>query len=262
MLCIECGHQNIPNLYSRYKSEYIRLTTCPRCNRVSDKYIEYDAVILFIDILLLKRGAYRHLAYNINETQIKHASKSKSDARFHDRYRHLIKGAVLIILLDVYLIWATYENSPSAMKRDIEPVLSLSLACQYGFFISQTVLRHVVFNVVIQLVLRYGMEFGKREQNEQIEPRYRCGFTTAVLLTTIMASSSVKLFRILTLIWPYQMSMSLVFGLISVVTTIEALHLVTSFNYLSLTLTVLASLFLQELLTDSFNKFAVNLLML
>ena len=37
---------------------------------VADKYIEYDNVILFLDIMLLKPQAYRHLMYNITESEL------------------------------------------------------------------------------------------------------------------------------------------------------------------------------------------------
>ena len=36
-----------------------------KCEKVVDKYIEYDAVIIFLDALLHKPQAYRHLLFNI-----------------------------------------------------------------------------------------------------------------------------------------------------------------------------------------------------
>ena len=32
----------------------MRLTQCPRCQRFADKYVEYDFVVLFIDLVLIK----------------------------------------------------------------------------------------------------------------------------------------------------------------------------------------------------------------
>lgn len=37
-----------------------------KCNEVADKYIEYDTVIIFLDVLLLQRPAYRHILINSN----------------------------------------------------------------------------------------------------------------------------------------------------------------------------------------------------
>lgn len=32
----------------------MRLTQCPRCQRFADKYVEYDFVVIFIDLVLIK----------------------------------------------------------------------------------------------------------------------------------------------------------------------------------------------------------------
>jgi len=37
-----------------------------RCGLVADKYIEYDPVIVFVDLVLIEKPAYRHLLYNSN----------------------------------------------------------------------------------------------------------------------------------------------------------------------------------------------------
>jgi hypothetical protein len=34
------------------------------CHHVADKYIEYDPVIVMIDLVLLNEQAYRHVLYN------------------------------------------------------------------------------------------------------------------------------------------------------------------------------------------------------
>ena len=50
-----------------------------RCNEVADKYIEYDTVIIFLDVLLLQRPAYRHILIN-SEFKV---SASASTVRVH-----------------------------------------------------------------------------------------------------------------------------------------------------------------------------------
>ena len=42
----------------------VYLVTQSNCRKVIDKYVEYDAVILLLDILLLRIQAYRHLIFN------------------------------------------------------------------------------------------------------------------------------------------------------------------------------------------------------
>lgn len=64
MICIECT-ESVSSLYTQYSPSNIRLTACPRCNKFADKYIEYDNVLIFVDIILLKPQAYRHLVFNV-----------------------------------------------------------------------------------------------------------------------------------------------------------------------------------------------------
>lgn len=64
MICIECT-EPVQSLYTQYSPSNIRLTACPRCNKFADKYIEYDNVLIFVDVILLKPQAYRHLVFNV-----------------------------------------------------------------------------------------------------------------------------------------------------------------------------------------------------
>lgn len=64
MICIECT-EPVHSLYTQYSPSNIRLTACRRCNKFADKYIEYDSVLVFVDVILLKPQAYRHLVFNV-----------------------------------------------------------------------------------------------------------------------------------------------------------------------------------------------------
>lgn len=59
-ICIECSYP-VSHLYSTYSraddrslGKGVRLTQCPRCQRFADKYVEYDFVVIFIDLVLIK----------------------------------------------------------------------------------------------------------------------------------------------------------------------------------------------------------------
>ncbi|GAB1222598.1 hypothetical protein ENUP19_0118G0039 [Entamoeba nuttalli] len=67
MKCIECGC-DIDNTYEIFCGQFIRLLRCPKCGKVADKYIEYDNVLVFLDMLLQKRPVYRHLLFNHDES--------------------------------------------------------------------------------------------------------------------------------------------------------------------------------------------------
>lgn len=93
MICIECT-EPVWSLYTQYSTSNIRLTACPRCNKFADKYIEYDNVLIFVDILLLKPQAYRHLVFNVFTPEVQqwgappsfsaHEAKAKENAGLQD----------------------------------------------------------------------------------------------------------------------------------------------------------------------------------
>ncbi|XP_046650305.1 protein ARV1-like isoform X1 [Daphnia pulicaria] len=64
-LCIHCGARN-EALFRVFTKSALTLQTCDDCNMIIDKYVEYDFTTIFIDILLLKLSAYRHVLYNSN----------------------------------------------------------------------------------------------------------------------------------------------------------------------------------------------------
>lgn len=82
-VCTTCTNF-IPYLYTVYGSAYnLRLEQCvralaplpaipklieilhkPKCHSFADPYVEHDSLTLLLDLMLLKRGVYRHLLYN------------------------------------------------------------------------------------------------------------------------------------------------------------------------------------------------------
>ncbi|EIM90941.1 Arv1-domain-containing protein [Stereum hirsutum FP-91666 SS1] len=63
-ICIHCTAP-VPYLYTVYQSAHnVRLEQCPTCLQFADLYVEHDALILVLDLILLKRGVYRHLLFN------------------------------------------------------------------------------------------------------------------------------------------------------------------------------------------------------
>lgn len=67
-ICIECSYP-VSHLYSAYsraddrsQGKGVRLTQCPRCQRFADKYVEYDFVVIFIDLVLIKPQVSLHSA--------------------------------------------------------------------------------------------------------------------------------------------------------------------------------------------------------
>ncbi|KAJ5816171.1 Arv1 protein [Penicillium robsamsonii] len=126
-ICIECSYP-VSHLYSAYsraddrsQGKGVRLTQCPRCQRFADKYVEYDFVVLFIDLVLIKPQVYRHLLFN---------RLGRDDNQFD---RSIIRLGVLLLLFDVYLTWARIEKDPSLATTFLSRA---PIIVQYLFFLS------------------------------------------------------------------------------------------------------------------------------
>ncbi|XP_018321366.1 protein ARV1 isoform X2 [Agrilus planipennis] len=85
-ICINCGFQ-VKELYKQYSSNVLKLTVCENCYCEADKYIEFDLVLVIIDLVLLQRESYRHI---INNTE----------------FKGLWKLAFLILAMEAYANWS------------------------------------------------------------------------------------------------------------------------------------------------------------
>ncbi|KAK4883522.1 hypothetical protein RN001_006841 [Aquatica leii] len=83
--CINCGNP-IGELCKKYSETVLKLVNCVKCKNVADKYIEYDIIIVIIDLILLRKEAYRHILYN-------------TDFQSH------WKLAVMLQMMEVYSEW-------------------------------------------------------------------------------------------------------------------------------------------------------------
>ncbi|KAL7720572.1 Protein ARV [Entamoeba marina] len=67
MKCIECG-KDVTGTYEVFCGQFIRLKRCPHCGEVCDKYIEYDNVLVFLDLFLQKPKVFKHLLFNHDQS--------------------------------------------------------------------------------------------------------------------------------------------------------------------------------------------------
>lgn len=231
MICVECSDPGIECLYSEFKSNYIKLTVCPKCGNLADKYIEFDNVILFLDVLLLKPQAYRHVAFNVVEEAI--FKTFKSSDRFLVRYRMIVRYVVLCILFEVYLKWA-YEEKAASHSMLKAAVLLAPVPLQYGFFICQQLVEKITLCGLVNVLFINLLGFGL-ETNKNLDQSYQRSYFSCVLLVTIFMSLAVKCLPIIMLIWPYDNAntASTVVEILGVFNTIEALKMNTNHSYLA-----------------------------
>ena len=62
-VCVECCSP-VPHLWREVSPGNIRLTNCSECGAVADPYIEYEAVLLLLDLVGQRKQPYRHLLFN------------------------------------------------------------------------------------------------------------------------------------------------------------------------------------------------------
>lgn len=181
MICIECGNP-VQTLYTSYSPSNIRLTACPQCNKFADKYIEYDNVLIFIDLLLLRPQAYRHMVYNtlsydgareeeVNSGSVKRSSNDDQDQKISKSKRPVfalhpktVRFFILITLFDVYLTWAKAERetinaapataAPTAFFFKRLPVLGQYLNFLF-FCLMDTLLFYLLIYCLAVLVSRF-----------------------------------------------------------------------------------------------------------
>lgn len=240
MICVECTNPEITCLFSEYKSKYVQLTVCPRCGKFADPYIEFDNVILFLDLMLLRPQAYRHVAYNMVEEAI---FKQESRTNSFEKYRKLIRFVVLSVLFEVYLKWAYEEKSDSHTLLKAT-VLELPPVWQYVFFVClQLAEKALFFTLILALFIKL-LGWGK-VKNVNLSPSSHTLYYICVLILTLLMSLAVRCLPILMLIWPYDNAAvaSIVVDVLGVFNTIEALRIITGCSYLSTTFVIAVSAF-------------------
>lgn len=253
MICVECTNPNIKLLFTEFKSKYIQMSVCPECGKLADKYIEFDYVILFLDVLLLKPQAYRHLAYNVVEEAIFANKKALS---FFERYKLLLRYAALTVLFEVYLNWA-YEEKHETHSVIVERVLQKPVPLQYLFFIYQQLAERIVLCTLIDTCFRTFIGWGK-EPNRNLPPALQRGYLISVLLLTVFMSLSIKCIPIIMLIWPYDNHSvaSIVVDILGLVNTIEALRINIGSSYLLTSAIVVGA----SIVLVLFRKLAISVL--
>ncbi|KAF8159233.1 Arv1-like family-domain-containing protein [Crassisporium funariophilum] len=138
-ICTSCT-QSIPYLYTVYESEYnLRLEQCPKCHQFVDPYVEHDSLTILLDLILLKRGVYRHLLYNrgskprklvgggtnaaLKGKQPATISQDEISRRECGRWFLVMQLGSALILVDAFIRWS-YLNPHSVTPWTAETFIS------------------------------------------------------------------------------------------------------------------------------------------
>lgn len=114
--CVNCG-QRLKELYKTYSPTIQKLADCPSCGKVADKLIEFESLVIIIDVILLSSQAQRHVLYNTS-------------------CKNLYKLLMVITLLESYCLWMeTFDlKNRVGFSRSDTPKDPLFL--EKGFYLS------------------------------------------------------------------------------------------------------------------------------
>lgn len=269
MICIKCM-QPVDSLYTVYSNDHIQLTDCPFCQEIVDKYVEIDNVLLFIDLLLLKPGAYRHLVFNSLELHLAKYPKGKTLKNCRSLYDHaqvlifnvknwfckfdrLNRLWLLLLSFEIYLTWVTEESKYIYyMNRNNNDgkLIMLSKNLPETFKWDSTTMRNTITSKVftwsppmqylyfasyciIDVSLFHSLT--RRFILKKLHWGQNFVYSKDIISYTILLSYGAKIFPILMLIWPYDtlISMSIIKWVANFY-IIESLKIVTKLSYWSI----------------------------
>ncbi|KAK1943809.1 Protein arv1 [Phytophthora citrophthora] len=222
LVCVECG-ASVPELVRDYGKGNLRLAICGVCNSVADKYVEYETILLFLEVLLLKPQVYRHVLCNLP------APVSA---------RTTLKLFVILVMLDMnvkaYLVdrdvGVTFRSE--SMYRMQESLQAATSGLRIGQFSLHLVCLALVENVAYFLsifatiwsdLFRRGWRGKLLANEESVENGVRAAWTRYA--SAMCISSFGKLFALLTVIWEFHWSFIHVIGALVVVSNVLALQL-------------------------------------
>lgn len=219
LVCVECG-ASVPELVRDYGKGNLRLAICGVCNSVADKYVEYETILLFLEVLLLKPQVYRHVLCNLP------APVSA---------RTTLKLFVILVMLDMnvkaYLVdrdvGVTFRSE--SMYRMPETLHSATSGLRIGQFSLHLVCLALVENVVyfLSVFATIWTDPFHRGWRKKLLANDENGVAAVWTryASAMCISSFGKLFALLTVIWEFHWSFIHVIGALVVVSNVLALQL-------------------------------------
>eukprot|EP01083_Nonionella_stella_P158002 513599_1 len=179
MICIECGAP-VNNIYRDYGKGSIRLSHCPKCGKVADKYIEYQLVLILLDLILHRHQVYRHLLFNRID--------------YHESGVHIIllKMIPALICFDAYLKWFRLAKYYESVDSVIVSLMSPKPFDCHFIILGAAALEFVLF---ISGVLLCAKLLHFRVDTHFVKYNY--------LVMAILISSFGRLLILLMMIWDY-----------------------------------------------------------
>ena len=178
-ICVECGH-DVKALYREFSKGNIRLAHCEFCGELADKYVELDAHIVFIDLVLHRVQAYRHVLYN---RQIVRVS------------REILKFLVVIFAFDSFDLWFRLQNrSQERLERPWEEFTRWLKPHPNQWVIpSVAIVETVVYLIAVSALTQIVVSYRLSESKKSVDLRF--------LVSAVIFSCFSKLGILLWMVW-------------------------------------------------------------
>jgi len=119
--CVEC-RSSVASVYREFSAGCIRLTKCESCSQFADPYVEYDTMLIVLDLILHKSQVYRHLLFNRHK--LNNGALGPT----------LLKLLPIYLFLDTYLKWfflkSSRKHSDTQYALDYDHYLMFLCACE------------------------------------------------------------------------------------------------------------------------------------
>ncbi|KAK0164678.1 hypothetical protein PV328_003273 [Microctonus aethiopoides] len=177
-ICINCGVK-VAELYRRYSPSVLKVLKCNKCGCLADKYIEYDPVIVLVDLVLLEKSAYRHLLYN-------------------SAFKSYWKLMVVLLLSESFRVWSSVEghNITDGLRQNNSSDKNDSFDRERSFYTllcyTTLSLSSFVFTVIIATELRW-LILNTRPLK----------YKTTDLIRALIVGGCAKLLTLLGLVWEH-----------------------------------------------------------
>lgn len=171
LMCIQCG-ESAEELFKLFECDIIKISHCENCHKVVDKYVEFDPVIILLDVLLFKPQAYRHILFNI-------------------QIQFQWKLCVVCLLCGAYLKWALQHDALQSGDGNVKSFLQHALQVDFYVVLLQTSIDLAAYLGGIHIACKVYAEVTKRSLNQRL----------SAIQNGIILSQTGKLLVIPAVIW-------------------------------------------------------------
>ncbi|KAJ7760635.1 Arv1-like family-domain-containing protein [Mycena maculata] len=205
-ICTTCT-TSVPFLYTVYTSSHnLRLHQCPNCHNFADPYVEHDSLAILLDLILLKRGVYRHLLYNRGADprryvadKIPESTPTKTSGEMEKmRWLTILRFGGPLVCVDAFIRWSHLNPNQPA---DISPWTKETMFALFRTLVGVSV-ETIAFHVGVMCTCLLVLGLADRLHHTVTVSDIRREFRFSLIPLTLFYSSLTKLFLLFLLtIW-------------------------------------------------------------